>query len=282
MTVPLTDKRNLVFLRVGDTSTHDTWIGDPATRSYDVWLDYYGDGSSAQWAGALAHLTDGPNSTKFGRIVALLPELTRYDAIWFPDDDIKADPATLERLFDTFRRRRMLLAQPSLADGSYVSHEITRWNGSFEVRFTNFVEAMCPLFSREGLLTCAPSFTEVVSACGLDMVWPVILGGPRDRIGMIDAAPVIHSRPVGGGTWRRPVGLDSQADRTKVLGKYGVRWPYKFRTYGGIPHAADGADPAFVPAGLEFLRKMAAGVPPSVKFHRRYWSRTLKSVWRGR
>jgi hypothetical protein len=76
--------------------------------------------------------------------------------------------------------------------------------------------------------------------------------------------------------------MDPMGDRVKVLGAYGVEWPFKFRTYGGIPRVSDGSDPAPVPAGLAFLAKMAAGVPPSVRFQRRYWSRTLKSVWRGR
>jgi hypothetical protein len=282
MTAPLTGKRYLAFLRVGDTSTHREWMGDPATRSYDVWLDYYGEGDYRQWAGDPVHLTDGPNTTKFARIIALLDQLTRYEAIWFPDDDIKVDPAGLEAIFATFTRHRMFLAQPSLADGSYVAHEITRWNGSFEVRFTNFVEAMCPLFAPEALRTCVPSFLQAVSAFGLDMVWPTMLGSPRDRIGMIDAAPVIHSRPIGGGTWKRPAGMDPLRDRVKVLSAYGVEWPFKFRTYGGVLRGDDGSDPAPVRAGLGFLWKMAAGVPPSVRFQRRYWSRTLKSVWRGR
>jgi hypothetical protein len=282
MAAPLTDKRDLVFLRVGDTSTHRDWIGDPATRSYDVWLDYYGDGDSSQWAGDAAHLTDGPNTNKYGRIVALLPELSRYEAIWFPDDDIRVDPAGVERMFATFRAHRMLLAQPSLADGSYVAHEITRWNGSFEVRFTNFVEAMCPLFSRDALRACAPSLTKVYSAFGLDMVWARILGEPRDRVGMIDAAPVVHSRPIGGGTWRRPPGLDPQGDLVNILSEYGVERPFKFRTYGGVLRAQDGAAPRAVPGGLGFLARMVAGAPPSIRLQRRYWSRTLKSVWRGR
>jgi hypothetical protein len=282
MAAPLTDKKDLVFLRVGDTSTHRDWIGDPATRSYDVWLDYYGEGDSSQWAGDAAHLTDGPNTNKYGRIVALLPELSRYEAIWFPDDDIRGDPAGVERMFATFRAHRMLLAQPSLADGSYVAHEITRWNGSFDVRFTNFVEAMCPLFSREALRRCAPGLTKVSSAFGLDMVWSRILGDPRDRIGMIDAAPVVHSRPIGGGTWRRPPGLDPQGDLVRILSEYGVERPFRFRTYGGVPRAQDGAPAKPVAGGIAFLARMVAGAPPSVRFQRRYWSRTLKSVWRGR
>lgn len=282
MTAPLTEKKNLVFLRVGDSSTHREWIGNPATRSYDVWLDYYGEGDSSKWAGDQAHLTDGPGTTKFKRARALLPELSRYEAVWFPDDDISVAPAGVERLFETFHAFDMLLAQPSLADGSYVAHELTRWNGSFEVRFTNFVEAMCPLFSRAALQACAPSFDQSVSAFGLDMVWPRILGDPRDRVGMIDVAPVIHTRPIGGGTWRRPDGFDPEGDRKKMLGAYGLPLPFEFRTYGGVPRAESGLRPDVLPAGVRFLARMAAGVPPSVRFQRRYWSRTLKAVWRGR
>lgn len=282
MSAPLGGKRNLVFLRVGDTSTHREWIGDPASRTYDVWLDYYGEGDSSRWRGDAAHLTDGPGTTKYARALALLPELTRYEAIWFPDDDISVDPAGVERLFDTFHTFGLLLAQPSLADGSYVAHEITRWNGSFDVRFTNFVEAMCPLFSRAALEACAPSFTQSVSAFGMDMVWARMLGDPRDRVGMIDAAPVVHTRPIGTGTWRRPDGFDPQADRERMLAAYGLSSPFRFRTYGGVPRGAGGARGRTVPSGLRFLLRMAAGVPPSVRFQRRYWSRTLKAVWRGR
>lgn len=282
MPAPLTGKRNLAFLRVGDTSTHRGWMGDAATRSYDVWLDYYGEGDSSRWRDDPVHLTDGPGTTKYARAQALLPELTRYDAIWFPDDDIATDPAGVEKLFATFHAFRLLLAQPSLADGSYVAHEITRWNGSFEVRYTNFVEAMCPLFSREALLACAPSFTQSVSAYGLDMVWARILGDPRDRVAMIDAAPVVHTRPIGAGTWRRPDGFDPRADRARMLAAHGVAWPFPFRTYGGVPRATSGEGPGTLPAGARFLARMARGVSPSVRFQRRYWSRTLKSVWRGR
>lgn len=282
MAAPLSGKRNLCFLRVGDTSTHREWMGDPATRSYDVWLDYYGEGDSSRWREDPVHLTDGPGTTKYARAQALLPELTRYEAVWFPDDDISVDAAGVERLFETFHAFRMLLAQPSLADGSHVAHEITRWNGSFVVRFTNFVEAMCPLFSREALRACAPSFTQSVSAFGMDMVWARMLGDPRDRAGMIDAAPVVHTRPIGAGTWRRPAGFDPPADRDRILAAYGVPWPFPFRTYGGVSRGEGEGASRVLAGGVRFLARMAAGAPRSVRWRRRYWSRTLKSVWRGR
>lgn len=277
MALPLAGKRDLVFLRVGDTSTHPEWIGDPATRSYDVWLDAYTDAGLARWAGDAALVTDGRGTTKFARARALLPELARYEAVWLTDDDVATDAPGVERLFEVFRRRAMLLAQPSLADPSWVSHEITRWNGSFEVRYTNFVETMCPLFSREALARCAPTFTESASAYGLDMVWSRLLGDPRDRVGMIDAAPVVHTREVGKGTWRPAERADPAAERSRVLAAHGVPDPFPFRAYGGVLREGE-----TLPAGVRYLARMAAGAPPSVRFQRRYWSRTVKSVWRGR
>ena len=67
-----------------------------------------------------------------------------------------------------------------------------------------------------------------------------------------------------------------------MLASYGVEWPSEFRTHGAIPLSANGGDPAPLRAGLGLFLKLATGVPPSVRWTRRYWSRTLKSVWRGR
>jgi hypothetical protein len=63
-----------------------------------------------------------------------------------------------------------------------------------------------------------------------------------------------------------------------MLEAYGLQNPFLFRTYGGVPREGGG----LVTAGVRFLARMVAGAPPSVRFRRRYWSRTLKSVWRGR
>jgi len=54
--------RNLVFCRVGERSLHGGWIGQPATRGYDVWLDCYCDPGA--WVGAPAKVTDGRGTTK--------------------------------------------------------------------------------------------------------------------------------------------------------------------------------------------------------------------------
>ena len=48
--------RALVFCRAGEGSLHRAWMGDPATRSYDVWLDCYC--APEAWAGEPARVNE--------------------------------------------------------------------------------------------------------------------------------------------------------------------------------------------------------------------------------
>jgi hypothetical protein len=260
---------------VGDVSLHREWIGDPARRSYDVWLDYWGP-DDARWSGEPARVTVGRDTVKYPRLATLLPELLPYDAIWLPDDDISVDPAGVERLFEIFHRRRLLLAQPALTDASYFAHEVTLRSAGFEVRFTNFAEAMAPVFSRDALRACAETFASGASGWGIDFVWSAILGEPRDGIAVIDAAPVTHTRPIGKSAVYAGLAARHTDDRERATGRYGVQLPFRFRQYGGISAAG-----RRVAAGPALFARMAAGAPPSQRLRRRYHSRMLRSVLAG-
>jgi hypothetical protein len=263
--------RNLVFCRVGEGSLHPGWIGDPATRSYDVWLDCYCD--PAVWAGAAANVTDGRGSTKWPRIAALIAErpdvFDAYDAVWFPDDDLVIDAAATERFFDVFHQARLSLAQPGLADGSYFSHELTIAHSTFSLRYTNFVEVMAPAFSREALRACAPTFGLSKSGWGLDYAWPRVLGDPRDAIAIVDATPMLHMRPVGGGG--SYVWPEAEAEARDLAARYGTTVPYPYRQYGGKKRRRGGGPGGGVRTGLLFLARLGLGAPRSQRWRARYW-----------
>lgn len=267
-----------MFLRVGRSSLHREWIGDPATRSYDVWLDYWADGENP-WGGEPARVTVGRGTFKYLRAHALLDELLAYDAVWMPDPDIGVSAAGVEAMFEVFHATGALLAQPALEDGSYFSHEVTLRNRGFAARYTNFVEAMAPVFSREALRACGPSFDEIPSSYGLDLVWSRILGDPRDRLAILDATPVRHTQPVGAGDWYRRCGFDHDEDKRRVCAAHGVPLPFAVRQYGGLVAPSGGP---VLPAGARFLARLVGGAPRSQRFRRRYHSRMLKSVLAGR
>jgi hypothetical protein len=271
-------RRTLVFCRVGETSLHRTWIGDPAARSYDVWLDCWCD--PARWAGEPARVTDGRGTTKWPRIATLLarePEaFAPYDVVWFPDDDLDIAPPAVEEFFAIFRRHGLALAQPALADGCYWNHEVTLANRGFVLRHTNFVEVMAPAFSREALVACAPTFGQSVMGWGLDLAWSRVLGDPRAGISVVDATTMIHTRPLGAaGSYH----LGSAEDEMRaVAARYGVPVPFEHRHHGGVVRRADGGDGPDLPRGLRFTARLVAGAPASQRWHRRYWEYLLRSL----
>lgn len=275
-------RKHLVLCRAGEGSLHRAWIGDPATRSYDVWLDCYCD--PARWAGEAAHVADGRGTTKWPRIAALLaahPALFEaYDAVWFPDDDLRIDAASVERFFAIFARHRLALAQPALEDRCYWSHELTIESRAFILRYVNFVEVMGPAFSREALRACAPTFGESGSGWGIDYVWSRVLGDPLDRIAIVDATPMAHTRPLGGaGTYDLAA---AEQEMSALARRYGVALPFHYRHHGGVrrPRWHDG--PAgggrVVSARLPFWWWFVLGAPPSQRWRKLYWKRMRRTA----
>jgi hypothetical protein len=139
-------------------------------------------------------------------------------------------------MFDAVHAHHLWLAQPALAPGSHVSHHITQQVSGVRLRYTSFVEVMCPLFSRSGLARLAHSFRESVSGWGLDFLWPYLLGYPKDRIAVLDETPVLHTRPVGGGgtyAWYAEHRVKPPEEAGHILDKYGLR-PPPFHTYASL------------------------------------------------
>ena len=120
-----------------------------------------------------------------------------YEYVWLPDDDLDTDWATINKLFRVAKAVGLELAQPALTPDSYIAHPIVRQVPGTLLRFTNFVELMAPLFSQSALGKCAYTFRGNKSAWGVDYAWTAILGRPENKIAIIDAVPVKHTRPVG-------------------------------------------------------------------------------------
>jgi len=275
-------KRFLVLCRAGDDSLHRQWMGDPAARSYDVWLDYYGD-DDARWSADPVRLTIGRGTTKWPRLARLLaehPEIARYDAVWFPDDDLALDGATVERLFAIMMQRDLDLAQPALLPRSHTPHPITVRNRSFFLRYTNFVEIMAPAFSARGLAACGETFGLSDAGWGLDLVWPRILGSPRDRIAIVDAAPMLHTRPLSFGRPGRPsiyaaLKHDPHRQMADVAARYGVPLPFAFRHHAGV---LAGSGRTVEASRREFLLRLVAGTPRRHLLKGWYWRAQLASL----
>jgi hypothetical protein len=122
--------------------------------------------------------------------------LERYDWLVIADDDIAFRGPFLDTLIDLSELTGLTLAQPAHGFGSFASYAVTRRHWFTLVRQTRFVEI--------GPLTAIHSraFSELVPfppsrwGWGIDACWSAIAARNGWRLGVVDAAPLRHLRPV--------------------------------------------------------------------------------------
>lgn len=237
-------RRNLIILRAGDGSLHRNWLAaEPELgRDFDLFISYYGKTENRHRDDAdFWEHRPGPKWSCIADLLAERPELIdRYSAFWFPDDDLDADTLTLNRMFALFHGLQLKLAQPALTRDSYFSWPQLLQRPEYLLRQMSFVEVMAPLFTRDSLRRCLASFGDSRSGWGLDWVWPQLLGGSGDgRVAVIDATPVKHTRPVGGGgdLYKNNPELDPANDSRRLTAEAGLsveRFTAKFVCHGAI------------------------------------------------
>jgi hypothetical protein len=222
--MPARRSRNLVVLRAGDRSLHGAWLAG-GRRDFDVFISYFGRTPGRHADGAdYYEMRAGPKWPCIADLVReYAPTIARYECVWFPDDDLATDGDTIDRMFAFFHAFRLSLAQPALTRDSYCTWRTLLQDPQCHLRFNRFVEIMAPMFSREALRVCAPSFAESPSGWGLDWLWPKLCQqAGLDRMAVIDATPVRHTRPCGGELYARHPEMDPREDARRILRKYGL------------------------------------------------------------
>ena len=182
----------------GDSSLHTHWIS--GNCNFDLIIIYYGNSEDVyneyktqsldcvKNKGEKWHLIHNYIKNNFDKI-------KHYEYIWFPDDDLLSNSDDINTLFYTNKEHELSLSQPSL-DG-YVSYDIEKKVEGSKLRFTSFVEIICPMMSKNTCFNLLETFIINESGWGLDYLWPKLLGYSQDKIAIIDKVEVEHTRPVG-------------------------------------------------------------------------------------
>ena len=196
--------RRLVFVRAGDDSLHPQWIDPKIERNWDLFVSYY-DNTKTEDKSADFFVAGG--LSKFQHLKELIKEnpdfFFHYDYIWVVDPDVAISPQGIENLFDISTNYHLAISQPSLSHNSFINHPITAHHPSFILRRTNFVEVMCPMFSRNALRVCWESFDKSISSFGLDVLWSYLLNPEQVPFAVIDEVQAKHSKPldIQNGAW---------------------------------------------------------------------------------
>lgn len=229
--------KNLIIVRAGDDSLHPGWLAGRARRRFELLVSYYGTTPGRyQDHVDYYHATPGPRWPAHREICERHWGLVeRFEYVAFACDDLQADAAVWERIFALCRRYRLDLAQPAVE--GYVSHPITQPRPDCRLRYTNFVEIMCPVFHRAALARVRGTLAESVSGWGLDFLWPLLLPHPAYRLAVLDAVRVRHTRPVSVGPLRSALGvrgIDPHEELRRVVAKHGLEG-FAPREYGRVP-----------------------------------------------
>lgn len=220
-----TSRRYLIVVRAGDESLHRNWLSGAEHRDFDLLVSYYGThGHRYQTDADLYHAMAGTRWVGHHTILRDNPSLLEpYDFICFACDDLDADAATWNALFNFCETHILDLAQPAILGP--VSFQITKPVKHALYRTTTYVECMCPVFSRRALGVCRPTFGESISGWGLGGVWSKLLRERDWNLAIIDAVCVTHTRPVGEGSLYKllsDLGVDPSAEKNSVLARYGI------------------------------------------------------------
>jgi len=140
--------RNLIISAVGDRSIHERGLRPQSP--YDLFLIYYGDDDSLfeRYAAGCDMAVRGKGEKGFlyyDFVSKNLERVKRYERIWQPDDDISASPDSIESLFSIHERFGLWMSQPAIS--GFYSHKICLKEANCFLRYSNFVEIMCPMFS---------------------------------------------------------------------------------------------------------------------------------------
>lgn len=227
---------NLIVSSIGDHSCHRAWLGGPEKPDFDLLLIYYGNGPDTAAADADYYIRK--KGFKFEHLHFILQHhaeiLHKYERIWCPDNDLVCDTKNVNIMFDIFAQYRLQLAQPAIAEGEFSYKALLQQRGKL-LRYTPYVEVMCPLFTHEAFFKVAALFPENRSGWGIDWVWSKWFS-PRE-MAIIDKVGVKHVGPLGQGELYEKLaksGVSPFREFSDVVARHGgIKWEVHRRMLSG-------------------------------------------------
>lgn len=224
--------KNLIFVAAGDSSLHNNWLLSP---DFDLYVNYYGEVKGRyERDGQFYSTYKGTKYKILSQVLAAHPDLLdHYQNVWVPDDDLYIDCDGVSKLFKTFQEFDLMLAQPGIM--GFISIPLTAAVPFLRLRYTNWVEIMCPLFSSDCLKKLMHTFHENDSHWGIEFLWNKVLGEPTNKIAIIDEVVAVHTRACfhGDNYYRNNLSYESSiTDANAILRKHQISGVY--RTHGAV------------------------------------------------
>ena len=112
------------------------------------------------------------------------------------DDDVELPRDFLDVFISLAERHGFRLAQPAHAFASHAGWEVTRRRPGLTARRTRFVEIGPVTAIRADAFDALLPFPDLQMGWGLDAHWAALAEQRHWKIGVLDAVPIRHTRPV--------------------------------------------------------------------------------------
>jgi hypothetical protein len=260
--------KNIVIAPCGNKSVlfSEQWLKFEQDRQFDLCLLFYHqeihDSSLYKGADYFFHLKGFKYQMLHELFAKLQPDwLTEYDYFYFLDDDIEIDTYAINEMFTLGKVMAADISQASLTKDSFCSWPIFKQDEDYFCRFVGQIEVMAPLFSKQALAKCLPSFTVNNSSWGVDSIWSKQLNYPKDKLIVFDCITMRHTKPVGEGELYKRIGVDPHEDWQQAVDKFQAK-KHCYKEYSGMKLVHD-----------------SPGILMQIRFALRNIRRTLVRVW---
>lgn len=244
-------RKNIVIAPCGNKSFlfRKAWLNNAVERNFDTCLLFYHDhiDNPDLYEGIdyFFHLKDFKYKMLYEVLTGIKPQwLEEYDYFYFLDDDIDITTKDINQVFNLSRAFESSISCASLSADSFCSWPIFRQNTNCFLRFVGEIEVMAPLFDKDALKICLPTFIENRSSWGFDAVWSKLLGYPEDKLIVFDTVAMKHTLPVGGGELYVKIGVDPKEEWRAVTEKYGAKYQ-NYKEYGRLQLLRQPDNPAY-------------------------------------
>jgi hypothetical protein len=123
-------------------------------------------------------------------------EIERYEWLLITDDDVEVPDNFLNDLIEYATRCELHIAQPAHRFLSFSTFKVTRRHWNSLVRRTNFVEIGPVTLLHRSVFASILPFPALRWAWGLDFHWAHLAWQRNWRLGVVDAVPLRHLRPI--------------------------------------------------------------------------------------
>ncbi|MGZ5286158.1 MAG: hypothetical protein ACXWV0_03495 [Flavisolibacter sp.] len=216
----------------------EQWLKFKDQKEFDLCLMFYhaeiNNPQLYEDADYFFHLKDFKYHMLHTLLTRIKPEwINTYDYFYFLDDDIEIDTYGINEMFRLSHSFQSSISQASLSQDSFCSWPMFKQQKGSFLRYVGQIEVMAPLFERNTLIKCLPSFIDNRSSWGVDSVWSRILDYPKDKLIVFDKVIMKHTLPVGGGELYQRIGVNPHIEWKAITDKYEAK-KHNYKEYGRL------------------------------------------------